>query len=150
MIRLTQTLPAALAGGLLIALGGCAHNDTDNQVVPASAMQMSTGDRQIAVTAPHDGVVYVRDDTDNRVLYSADVHKGQVVRYDPGSESITIDDHLVAGSVHGMNHPHSIFFQRSSSDETANGSTTGPSDVPVIHVPLGVKVDVQTQPSSGQ
>ena len=148
---------ALIAGGIVVVGAGCAHN-SDNQVVPSSALKMSSGNKELAVAAPHDGVVYVRDDADNRIVYSTDVKRGQVVRYDPQSEAVTLDDHLAAGSISGMNHDHSIFFQRSgtvdadqaSAAANSSGATTRPSDVPVIHVPLGVRVDVQTQPSESR
>jgi hypothetical protein len=153
-----------LGGGISLGTTSCAHQPDTTPVVPSSAVQMSTGDKAIAVTVPQDGVIYLRDDSANRVLYSADVKKDQVVRYDPSSRQVVIDDNPVAQSIAGNNHQHSIFFHpsgraensaaaadTSSADKPANSDqkpTTQPGgEVPVIHVPLGVKVDVQTQPA---
>jgi hypothetical protein len=122
---------------------------------------MSSGNKAAAFTAPRDGVVYVRDDSDNRIVYSGDVKKGQIVRYDSRARQVKVDDDVVAHPS-GNDHPHSIFFHPSGGAEDSDTSgivrdanaagrpTTAPaSNVPVIRVPLGVQVDVQTQPAGG-
>jgi hypothetical protein len=120
---------------------------------------MATGDKAIAFAAPQDGVVYLRDDTDNRVLYSTDVKKGQVVGYDPDTQQLAIDKSMTGDLIPGHNHQHSIFFHgvgnpesaaraEAAADLNAGRPTTRPSDMPVIHVPVGVQVEVQTQPSA--
>ena len=174
-----KSLAAVVVGGGMMVLG-CAQNNPGpgNPVVPESATAHATGDKSVSFTAPHDGVVYLRDDNDNRVLYSNDVKKGQVVKYDAKAEQLMIDDSPAPQKIAGNNHEHTILFQPlneaqpaaansatpggntaenaaqtnpATQSESANSPTTRPSSqVPVIHVPLGVQVDVQTQPSGGK
>lgn len=155
---------ALVALGALVSIGGCAHNANDNPVVPSSAVQVSSGDMVLSYTAPRDGVIYLRDDQDNRILYSTDVKANQTVKYDPQAADVTINDNVAAPQIASNNHQHSLFFQPYGGPEAATaGATTQPAqpttqpsssagndNVPIIHVPVGVRVDVQTQPSAGQ
>ena len=166
MTRSTKLIVQAMCVGISLGAASCAHEADNSPVVPSSAVQMSSGDKAIAFTAPHDGIVYIRDDTDNRVVYSGDVKKDQTVRYDPDGRRVTLDDNIVAHPS-GGNHPHSIYYHRSGVDDRSEkaaantnaahpttqpaGQVTQPAaQVPVIRVPLGVQVDVQTQPATGR
>jgi hypothetical protein len=159
MTRSAKFILQAMCFGIALGTASCAHEADNSPVVPSSAVQMSSGDKTIAFTAPRDGIVYIRDDTDNRVVYSGDVKKDQTVRYDPDAHHVTLDDNIVAHPS-GNNHPHSIYFHRTGVDErsekaaateSAARPTTQPAvQVPVIRVPLGVQVDVQTQPATGK
>ena len=163
MTRSTKFIVQAMCVGISLGAASCAHEADNSPVVPSSAVQMSSGDKAIAFTAPHDGIVYIRDDTDNRVVYSTDIKKDQTLRYDSGSRRVTLDDNVVAHPS-ANNHPYSIYFHRSGVDERSEKAaaaahpTTQPAaqvtqpaaQVPVIRVPLGVQVDVQTQPATGK
>ena len=63
---------------------GCAHDSGPS--VPTGAMQVSSGNKMIGFRAPHDGRVYLRDDNDNSVVYSGEIRKDQVAKYDPAVE----------------------------------------------------------------
>jgi hypothetical protein len=132
---------------------GCSHDTGPS--VPAGAMQVSSGDKTIAFTAPHDGRIYLRDDNDNSVVYSGEVRKDQVVKYDSVVEQVMVDGSVTTQKVANANHDHSWYFERSSrSDqaEAASGTVRDSSgaEIPTIRVPVGVKVDVQTQPSEAK
>jgi hypothetical protein len=161
MHRSARFILKTLVGvGISVGATGCAHEADSSPVVPSSAVQMSSGDKALAFTAPQDGVVYIRDDSDNRIVYSGDIKKDQTVHYDPDARRVMLDDNIVAHPS-GNNHPHSIYFHRSAaaehsekaaaSETAANRPTTQPaSNVPVIRVPLGVQVEVQTQPATAK
>jgi len=146
------TLGVLCSGSLLLALGGCATDTRPD--VPSDAMQVSSGDKVVAFTAPHDGKAYLRDDTDNRVVYSTDLRKDQVMRFDPALDAVRIDGNTAPEGIDNPNHDHSIYFERCAPPDRADASnnaanTDGGNQVPtVVHVPIGVQVDVQTQPSA--
>jgi hypothetical protein len=139
----------------LSVLSGCGQDD--NPAVPTGAMQVSSGGKIVAFTAPHDGRAYVRDENDKRIIYSADVKKDQVVKFDPQEKAVMIDGRVAAEKIADSNHDHSIFFERSSQPDrsdavnmntgSGNLGSNGDSSVPVVRVPVGVQVDVQTQPA---
>jgi hypothetical protein len=115
-------------------------------------MQVSSGNKMIGFRAPHDGRVYLRDDNDNSVVYSGEIRKDQVVKYDPGVEQVMIDGSVTTQKVANANHDHSWYFERatrSDDAEAASGTAHDSSgaEIPTIRVPVGVKVDVQTQPA---
>jgi hypothetical protein len=133
---------------LLLALGGCAGDRPD---VPSGAMQVSSGGRVVAFAAPHDGKAYLRDDTDNRVVYSTDLRRNQTMRFDPALDTVSIDGTTAPEGIVNPNHDHSIYFARSdqpdrmdvssSSSSNSNGNST-------IQVPNGSDVRVQTPPNA--
>jgi hypothetical protein len=137
-------------GSLLLTLGGCAADDRPD--VPSDAMQVSSGGRVVAFAAPHDGKAYLRDDDDNRVVYSTDLKRGQVMRFDPALDAVRIDGNTAPEGIANPGHDHSIYFSRSAqSDRTDAGvdaANSNPNGMTTVHVPIGVQVDVQTQPST--
>ena len=121
-------------------------------VVPFGAMQMSSGNKIVSFTAPGDGKAYLRDDTDVHVIYSAELRKNQVLTYDPQLQQITVDGAVVASKIDGKNHDHSILYERIARPQDAarpvdSNSAVDANGVQTIRVPVGVKVDVQPQPS---
>jgi uncharacterized protein YbaA (DUF1428 family) len=142
-------IKAALAlFGTSLCLAGCAQKN-NGPALPTGAMMVSSGSKVITYTAAHDGRMYLRDDKDNKVVYSAEVHKDQTVKYDPAMEQVMVDGKVATEKVSDPHHDHSWFFERSSqadhTDAMMGGSRNG--NVPTIRVPVGVQVDVQTQPS---
>lgn len=140
-------------GTILAALGGCAAEVT-RPGVPSNAIQVSSGGRIVAFTAPHDGKVYLNDDTDNRVVYSTELKRDQVIRFEPDADAVQIDGKVAPEGIANPTHDHSIYFTRSEQsdhvDAAANASNSaansgGATTVPTIRVPIGVQVDVQPQ-----
>jgi len=135
-------------GSLLSTLGGCAVETRPD--VPSDAMQVSSGDKVVAFAAPHDGKAYLRDDTDDRVVYSTDIRRDQVMRFDPALDAVRIDGTTAPEGIVNPSHDHSIYFSRSAqpdrTDVSSNGDTT--NGVTTVHVPIGVQVDVQKQPTA--
>jgi hypothetical protein len=110
----------------------------------------SSGDKVITCAAPHDGKVFLRDDTDNKIVYSSDIRKDQIARFDPDQPEVSINGTI--STIPNPNHTHSWYFDRTDPDRpdaappTPSANDTG---VQTVHVPIGVKVDVQPQPSNG-
>jgi len=135
-------------GSILLSLGGCAGETRPD--VPSDAMQVSSGGKVVAFTAPHDGKAYLNDDNDKRVVYSTDLKKDQIMRFDPEQDVVQIDGKNAPEGIANPGHDHSIYFSRSAQadrpDVSSNGEST--NGLTTVHVPIGVQVDVQTQPSA--
>lgn len=149
-IRSIRTAAGTMAGFALACFIGCAHET--GPAVPPGATQVSSGNKVISYTAPHDGKIYLRDDNDNSVVYSAEVRRDQVMKYDPTMQQVMVDGTVATQKVPDSNHDHSWFFERASrpdhGEAAANGAPAGgPNPVPTVHVPVGVQIDVQTQPA---
>lgn len=137
-------------GSFLLTLGGCSEESRPD--VPSNAMLVSSGDKVIAFTAPHDGKAYLQDDTDNRVVYSTDIRRDQLMRFDPALDAVCIDGTTAPEGIANPNHDHSIYFARSERPDRPDVSSNRVNDnngnsVPIVRVPVGIQVDVQTQPS---
>jgi hypothetical protein len=135
-------------GSLLFALGGCVQ-DTRPEV-PSGAMQVSSGGRIVAFTAPHDGKAYLNDDTDHRVVYSTDMRRDQIMRFDPASDTVRIDGNTAPEGIVNPAHDHSIYFARSEHADRVDVPASSAIDangnpIPTVRVPIGVQVDVQPQ-----
>ena len=153
MIVTNLALEVLSVGTILVALGGCTAEPT-RPGVPSNAMQVSSGGKVVAFTAPHDGKAYLNDDTDHRVVYSTDLKRDQVMRFDPATDSVRIDGNTAPEGIAEPDHDHSIYFARSEqpdrADAVSNGNdafanSNGPTTVPTVRVPIGIQVDVQPQ-----
>jgi len=140
-------------GSVVLTLGGCATETRPD--VPSDAMQVSSGGKVVAFSAPHDGKAYLHDDTDNRVVYSTELKRDQVMKFDPVLDSVQIDGSTAPEGIADPGHDHSIYFSRSAQPDradasvgSANSNDSSSNGVTTVHVPIGVKVDVQTQPSA--
>jgi|SwirhisoilCB2_FD_contig_51_3775716_length_428_multi_2_in_0_out_0_1 hypothetical protein len=112
MFRLRHFV-APLAG-LALSLGvvGCA---TTNEHVPSNAQMVSSGNETVAFTAPRHGMVYVVDKNTNKLLYSGNVDRGQVVTIDPTKRdrNITLDNNTVTQESLNVGHTYQIYFEPS-------------------------------------
>lgn len=151
------TVGVLSCGSLLLTLGGCSSESRPD--LPSNAMQVSSGGKVVAFTAPHDGKAFLEDDTDVRVVYSTDLRRDQVMKFDPVAGAVVIDGATAPEGIANPGHDHSIYFERSEQPDrtdTANNrsdannnrtSDNSGNNVPVVRVPVGIQVDVQTQPS---
>ena len=149
-------LQAFCIGAALTALGGCAEQAT-RPGVPSTAMQVASGGQVVAFTAPHDGKAFLNDDTDHRVVYSTDLRRDQVMRFDPTTDSVRIDGNIAPEGIAAPGHDHSIYFERSASKDRADleppapaaaatpAPPADPNAIPTVRVPIGVQVEVQPQ-----
>ncbi len=103
---------AAPVAALCLGAGliGCSSEPKAEQV-PAGAQLLVQGDRQLSYTAQRDGNVYVYDASDNTLLYSGLIEKGQSISIDPEEDKIMVDNKLVLEKdIHAGNR-HRIYFQ---------------------------------------
>ena len=132
---------------LVLTVAGCAEESRPD--VPSDAMQVSSGGGVVAFAASHDGKAYLRDDTDGRVVYSTDLRRDQVMRFDPALDAVRIDGNTAPEGIDHPNHDHSIYFSRSAQPDRADVGSNGVSDVPAPAAQnVRVLVNVQTQPSA--
>ena len=149
-----QTLSLAT---VLAALAGCAAEAT-RPGVPSNAVQMSSGGKVVAFTAPHDGKAYLNDDVNHNVVYSTDLKRDQVLRFDPAADAVQIDGNIAPEGIPDPGHDHSIYFVRSTQSDRADAVTNtnnnaaaaaapaaAPTTIPTVRVPIGIQVDVQPQ-----
>jgi hypothetical protein len=124
MTRLFQRVPSiarslacgAVGVALLIGVAGCMTERCHE--VPGAAESLASGNNIVSATAPAVGMMYVCDQNANKLDYSGDVHRGDVIEVDPMQNRITLNGRTVSEkSIIGGN-MHRIFFQR-----------TGPSSV---------------------
>jgi hypothetical protein len=142
-------------GTILAGLGGCAGQPPARSGVPSGAMQVASGNKVVAFTAPHDGKAYLNDDTNHCVVYSTELKRDQVMRFDPATDTVRIDGNTAPEGIADPGHDHSIYFARSEMPDRADAATNTPSNtvnstgnqpIPTVRVPIGVQVDVQPQP----
>jgi hypothetical protein len=142
-------------GTILAALSGCATEPT-RPGVPSNALQVSSGGRVVAFTAPHDGKAYLNDDTDKCVVYSTNLQRDQIMRFEPDADAVQIDGKTAPEGIANPGHDHSIYFSRSDQPDRADQlsssnsnnnaeSSNGPTTIPTVRVPIGIQVDVQPQ-----
>src|ERR1700691_2289927 len=115
------TVGVLCSGSLLLALSGCATDTRPD--VPSNAMQVSSGGKVVAFTAPHDGKAYLEDDTDNRVVYSTELRRDQVMKFDPAADAVQIDGTTAPEGIASPNHDHSIYFVRAEQPDRADAAT---------------------------
>lgn len=108
----------APTAALFIGVGvvGCSSNP-EAEHVPPTARLLVQGDQQLAYTATDDGTVYVFDATDETLVYSGKVEKGQSISIDPDEDQVMLDSRVVLEKdIHAGNR-HRIYFE--PSDESS-------------------------------
>ena len=105
--------------GLLgfLALTGCSTEHYPS--VPPEASQVVKSAKVITFTAPHDGRVYLQDDSNHRLVYSTDIRRGQTFQYG-SSNTPTLDGKPAGDPVPNPGHRHSIYFENSDREDLAD------------------------------
>jgi hypothetical protein len=107
-VRIALMTLAALSPAVFFT--GCASDR--NSAVPASAIMRSegNGDSVSATADPGGGTVYVYDATDQKMIYSGEIHSGQVVTVSSKDDNVTIDGRVVQQKGIHAGHKYRIFF----------------------------------------
>jgi hypothetical protein len=112
---------AGLAVGLLSIVGGCASQP---DAVPSSAMMMTSGNGAASFRPTEFGRVYVTDQTDNKILYQADVDRGELVQLDARQDKISVDGRTVSDRSLEDAHDYRIFFEPLSKERLSRYRVT--------------------------
>jgi len=108
--------------------------------VPPMASGVASGGQDVSFTAPSDGRIYLQDNQDKRLVYSGEVHKGEVVHFSRSQDAVFVNGALAAQGVPAPNHEHTMFFQ-STEAQTAGGRMHGDNSTDsTLHVPVKVQV----------
>lgn len=80
-----------MVGVMLVA--GCAYEP--KRTVPPTAKLREEGDRLLIYTAPTNGIAYIYDATDDKLIYSGDLQRGQQLKLDASKDQVDLDDQVV-------------------------------------------------------
>lgn len=73
----------------ILFVAGCASNRPEQ--VPATATVVAEGDRRLTFEAPADGRVYVWDSDRDRLIYTGNINRNQVLSIDPEHDRVMLD-----------------------------------------------------------
>jgi hypothetical protein len=148
MIRLSHFAASAAVGtALLVGAAGCSHERGDQ--IPSTASEISAGKESVTATAPHDGMVYIWDQSANKQLYTARVNQGDTVRVDAKHNKIFMNDKLVTKRDDLINdHNYKVFFDRSELDRERGRAAAYRAD-PAAANPNGTTVIVPDNSRNG-
>jgi hypothetical protein len=105
-----RTMAASAVIGLATLAGGCASDERPKQI-PLAANLVTEGQTNVAYTSVNDGIAYVYDTHDDRVVWSGPVQRGQTVRVDQANDRVLVADRLAAEKVLRSGHDHQIYFE---------------------------------------
>jgi hypothetical protein len=93
------------------ALVGCTTHDRAESV-PTTASPMTQGREQLTFTAPHDGMVYVEDSNDKKLVYSGQMRRNQKLSIDATKteNQIMLDGQTVIDRTLRAAHDYKIYF----------------------------------------
>lgn len=114
MYRFTRIAAAALTAGILSVglAGGCTEHGSD--AIPSAAETMTSGNGRdlIQARAPHNGKMYVLDDTDNKIVWSGKVKTDDRVTVDPGTNVVKLNGDTVNETRLDRDHKYVIKYWR--------------------------------------
>ena len=159
-------MPVALGASLALGVAGC-ESDNDEPLayesrpirgdarndVPAGVTLMKEGHEPLIFQAPSDGTVYVYNDSDERLVYTAAIRAGQSVQVDPDHDFVTVDGKKVVDTKMDDFDKHQILFGPSTltpAQPAAGTITVQPNPVTIQPQPGEVRVkgsEVEVQPS---
>jgi hypothetical protein len=107
---MTKLLLAIPALGLGLVLGGCAKDR--HEAIPPSATLVSEAQGDIRYTAPEDGEVYVYDQSEDELIYSGRIRKGETLSLEPedDEDKIRIESQVVSTEDLKEGNKHRVFF----------------------------------------
>ncbi len=97
MIRARFFVLPVISALALAIFSGCAMDALSN--IPATATIASSGNDHLSYTAPSDGRIWVYDVTNDRIDYSGPIRMNEAVKVDPGTNSVKINDRVVADTL---------------------------------------------------
>src|SRR4051812_199205 len=106
MFRLSHFAAPAIVGAALF-VGGCANHDRD---MPGHAQMLSEGRETVSATAPHDGTVYVYDDTSHKNVYTGRVNKGDSIKLDAKDNRVMLNNNAALNQDLVNDHRYQIYF----------------------------------------
>jgi len=117
MIRIHRAALPAWVYVVAICLGGCMSER--NAQIPSTAERVAEGTGDVSYRAPDNGRVYVFDRNDDRIVFTGDVDKDQLVVVDTKNDRITVGDKVVSEKSLHPGNAHRIFFESGTSAQTA-------------------------------
>jgi hypothetical protein len=109
--------------------------------VPPMASGVATGGQDVSFTAPSDGKVYLQDNQDKRLVYSGEIHKGEVVHFSRAQDAVFVNGSMAAQGIPSAQHDHTMFFQAMDAQqagEHVHGDRTSTDST--LRVPVKVQV----------
>lgn len=99
-----------------VTFAGCTSHGRD--AVPSEARTLTTGDGRgvVSATAPHDGKMYILDETDNTLVWSGAVRRDDRVTVDGDARAIKRNGETVSDAHVHRDHRYKIQFDRSDND----------------------------------
>ena len=117
MMRFSH-IAAPVALGITLLFGvGC--GDRYKNVPDDSVTLRESRHGSLGATAPHDGTVYVFDDSAHKLLYSGPVNSGDHVRVNVTADTITVNEKVVSQQEIDNNHHMKIFLDEAPYDRNA-------------------------------
>ena len=109
----SKLIKLAFSMVLAVAAAGC--SDHGRMAIPDRADRLGAGQGkdQITVTTPHYGTAYVLDKTDDRLVWSGDVHTDDKLVIDGNGHRIALNGRTVSDDVH-PDHRYVIFYNNPS------------------------------------
>jgi hypothetical protein len=111
------TLRQIFAGGVLgltFAIAGCA----ENPAVPPDASLMTSGTTTAKFKPTTDGRVYILDRTINKILYQAQIERGEMVELNAREDFIKVGGNTVADRTLDDGHDFQILFKSEPTERT--------------------------------
>ena len=105
--------------GVMLTLGvlGC---DTHPQEVAPGANLTAEGNQEVAWTAPDRGKAFVYDQNNHQLIWSGNVHKGDMLKIERPSNRLTLKGEPVATRLAPYHNEQIYFEPRGSSDVTSS------------------------------
>jgi hypothetical protein len=133
---------ASLAGiVLMVAIPGCQPERPD--VIPSSAQIGSSGNGTLHFIAPNDGMVYVYDQPQTRLIWSGHIGRGEAVDVDPQRNRIMVAGNVRANKVLVGSDHIDIYFDAAPTPAQVQIQPSNSNGVTVTP-------NVTVQPSNGQ
>jgi len=110
-LKRTIAGPLALSTLLLLALAaGCTN--TGKNAIPAGADEVAADRGVLRHTVQRDGKIWVYDAETDKMVYTGQVHDGDKVIVDPGTNQITVGGTTVSEQPLIRDHKYRIYFKR--------------------------------------
>jgi hypothetical protein len=128
MLSLNRSLQVTLAAMMMVACSslvvGCGPEK--HEAIPATASVQTQGTQNLTFTAPHDGMAYVEDTNEHKLVWSGQVLRGQKITLDATREKdqIMLDGQTVVDKTLRPGHEYKIYFDDRSDTMRTHSSSS--------------------------
>jgi hypothetical protein len=108
MLHVRNALQNVLVAFALVTAAGCASDHPGN--IPGSADMVAEGNRRLVYQAPDHGMIYVYNDTRDKLIYSGEIDRNETITIDLEEDRLMMGAQELSEQDFDPDHRYQVYF----------------------------------------